>query len=181
MKLRHNLTFLLIFSLTAILAGNVQGDENIDISALKYTNDLEDGQEIILVGNGKDYGTDYLYKIYDDDDDQYRNDNDNDDCEVQNCLPNNWYTTEFDDSEWNIGAAPFGDEEMDGVVPSTIWESDEGSDPGVLNDNLVIRHYFNYSNENVILSATLKIVHNNYYVAYLNGQLIRTLLLLQLS
>ena len=173
MKLQHNLTFLLIFSLTVVLAGNVQGDENVDISALKYTNDLEDGQEIILVGNGKDYGTEYFYKLYDDDDDQYRNDNDDDECDVQNCLPENWYTADFDDSEWNIGAAPFGDEEMDGVVPRTIWESDEGSDPGVLNDNLVIRHYFNYSNEDVILSATLKIVHNNYYVAYLNGQLIR--------
>ena len=76
MKLQHNLTFLLIFSLTVVLAGNVQGDENVDISALKYTNDLEDGQEIILVGNGKDYGTEYFYKLYDDDDDQYRNDND---------------------------------------------------------------------------------------------------------
>ena len=173
MKLQHNLTFLLIFSLTVVLAGNVQGDENVEISSLKYTNDLEDGQEIILVGNGKDYATEYFYKIYDDDNDQYRNDNDDDDCDVQNCLPNNWYTTEFDDSDWNTGAAPFGDEEMDGVVPRTIWESDGGYDPGVLNDNLVIRHYFNYSNEDVILSATLKIVHNNYYVAYLNGQLIR--------
>ena len=173
MKLQHNLTFLLIFSLTVVLAGNVQGDENVDISALKYTNDLEDGQEIILVGNGKDYETEYFYKMYDDDDDQYRNDNDDDNCDVQNCLPENWYTADFDDSDWNTGAAPFGDEEMDGVVPRTIWESDDGYDPGVLNDNLVIRHYFNYSNEDVILSATLKIVHNNYYVAYLNGQLIR--------
>ena len=83
---------------------------------------MEDGQEIILVGNGKDYATEYFYKIYDDDNDQYRNDNDDDDCDVQNCLPNNWYTTEFDDSDWNTGAAPFGDEEMDGVVPRTIWE-----------------------------------------------------------
>ena len=55
MKLQHNLTFLLIFSLTVVLAGNVQGDENVDISALKYTNDLEDGQEINLVCNGKYY------------------------------------------------------------------------------------------------------------------------------
>ena len=40
MKLQHNLTFLLIFSLTVVLAGNVQGDENVEISSLKYTNDL---------------------------------------------------------------------------------------------------------------------------------------------
>ena len=176
MKLQRNLTFLLIFSLAVILVGNVEGDENINISALKYTSDVENGEEIILVGNGKDYGTEYFYKMYDDDDDQYRSNDDegnDDDCDVQNCLPENWYTIDFDDSEWDTGAAPFGDEEMDGINPGTIWESDEGSDPGVLNDNLVIRHYFNYSKEDEILSATLKIVHNNYYVAYLNGQLIR--------
>ena len=34
MKLQRNLTFLLIFSLAVILAGNVKGDENINISAL---------------------------------------------------------------------------------------------------------------------------------------------------
>ena len=71
MKLQRNLTFLLIFALTVTLVGNVKGDENIDISALKYTSDVENGEEIILVGNGKDYGTEYFYKMYDDDDDQY--------------------------------------------------------------------------------------------------------------
>ena len=35
MKLQYNLTFLLIFSLTVVLAGNVQGDENVEISSLK--------------------------------------------------------------------------------------------------------------------------------------------------
>ena len=49
MKLQRNLTFLLIFSLAVILAGNVKGDENINISALKYTSDVENGEEIILV------------------------------------------------------------------------------------------------------------------------------------
>ena len=177
MKLQQNLIFLLVFFLTIILVGHAEGDEeDVSISAIKYTNDLEIGEEIILVGNGKDYGTIYNYKMYDDDDDQYRSNDDggnNDNCDVQNCLPQDWYTADFDDSDWNTGAAPFGDEEMDGVNPGTIWESDEGSDPGVLNDNLVIRHYFNYTKEDNILSATLKIVHNNYYVAYLNGELIR--------
>lgn len=177
MKLPKKIIFPLVFFLAIILVGQVKGDEeDISISALKYTNDLETGEEVILIGNGKDYGTIYNYKMYDDDDDQYRSNDDNgnnDDCDVQNCLPQNWYTTDFDDSDWSKGAAPFGDEEMDGINPATIWESDEGSDPGVLNDNLVIRHYFNYTKEDNILSATLKIVHNNYYVAYLNGELIR--------
>ena len=177
MKLQKKIIFPLVFFLAIILVGQVKGDEeDISISALKYTNDLETGEQVILIGNGKDYGTIYNYKMYDDDDDQYRSNDDNgnnDDCDVQNCLPQNWYTTDFDDSDWSKGAAPFGDEEMDGINPATIWESDEGSDPGVLNDNLVIRHYFNYTKEDNILSATLKIVHNNYYVAYLNGELIR--------
>ncbi len=174
MTLQHHLIFLVLTFLTILFIGNVEANEdNITISSIKYTNDLETGEEVILVGNGKDYGTIYNYKIYDDDDDQYRSNDDNDDCDVQNCLPPLWYTAEFDDSDWNRGAAPFGDEEMDGIIPGTIWESDEGSDPGVLNDNLVIRHYFNYTKEDNVLSATLKIVHNNYYVAYLNGELIR--------
>ena len=174
MTLQHHLIFLVLTFFTILFIGNVEANEdNITISSIKYTNDLETGEEVILVGNGKDYGTIYNYKIYDDDDDQYRSNDDNDDCDVQNCLPPLWYTAEFDDSDWNRGAAPFGDEEMDGIIPGTIWESDEGSDPGVLNDNLVIRHYFNYTKEDNVLSATLKIVHNNYYVSYLNGELIR--------
>ena len=177
MKLQRHLVFFGVTLLAILLVGEVKGDdEDITISALKYSNDLETGEEVILVGNGKDYGTIYRYKIYDDDDDQYRDNDDNgnnDNCDVQNCLPPNWYTADFNDSDWNKGAAPFGDEEMDGINPGTVWESDEGSDPGVLNDNLVIRHYFNYTKEENILSATLKIVHNNYYVAYLNGELIR--------
>jgi hypothetical protein len=155
------------------LGGVKAEDPEIDISAIKYTNDLENGETVILVGNGKDYGTIYNYHVYDDDDDQYRNDDDDDDCNVQYCLPENWYNVSFDDSSWNSSAAPFGNDDLDGVSPGTIWQSDEGGDPGVLNDNIVIRHYFNYDKKDEILSATLKVVHNNYYVAYLNGQLIR--------
>ena len=177
MKFQRNLIFSFIFFVSILLIGQANGDDpDIDITSIKYTNDLENGEPVILVGNGKDYGTIYNYYVYDDDDDQYRTNDDNgndDDCDVQNCLPENWYTADFDDSNWDSGAAPFGDEDLDGVNPGTIWQSDEGSDPGVLNDNLVIRHYFNYTKEDNILSATLKVVHNNYYVAYLNGQLIR--------
>ena len=163
-----------VFIISIICLGGVKAeDPEIDISAIKYTNDLENGETVILVGNGKDYGTIYNYHVYDDDDDQYRNDNDDDDCNEQYCLPENWYNISFDDSSWNSSAAPFGNDDLDGISPGTIWQSDEGTDPGVLNDNIVIRHYFNYDKEDEILSATLKVVHNNYYVAYLNGHLIR--------
>ena len=100
MTLQHHLIFLVLTFLTILFIGNVEANEdNITISSIKYTNDLETGEEVILVGNGKDYGTIYNYKIYDDDDDQYRSNDDNDDCDVQNCLPPLWYTAEFDDSD----------------------------------------------------------------------------------
>ena len=49
MKLQQNIIFLLVLFLAIILVGNVEGDdENISISALKYTNDLETGNEKII-------------------------------------------------------------------------------------------------------------------------------------
>ena len=62
-----------VFIISIIFLGGVKAeDPEIDISAIKYTNDLENGETVILVGNGKDYGTIYNYHVYDDDDDQYR-------------------------------------------------------------------------------------------------------------
>ncbi|MDP7444549.1 MAG: hypothetical protein QGF64_02550, partial [Candidatus Poseidoniia archaeon] len=86
-----------VFIISMICLGGVKAeDPEIDISAIKYTNDLENGETVILVGNGMDYGTIYNYHVYDDDDDQYRNDGDDDDCNVQYCLPENWYNVSFD-------------------------------------------------------------------------------------
>ena len=148
----YQLKILLTTIIVLFLSNTASGDTpDIDATSIKYTNDLENGETVILVGNGKDYGTIYNYHIYDDDDDQYRNDNDDDDCNEQYCLPDNWYTSDFDDSNWNSSAAPFGNDDLDGVTPGTIWQSEEGTDPGVLNDNIVIRHYFNYDKKDEIL------------------------------
>ena len=55
MKLRRDLTFILVFFLSVILVGQAEGnEENINISSIKYTNDLENGELITLVANGKD-------------------------------------------------------------------------------------------------------------------------------
>ena len=160
MKLRRDLTFILVFFLSVILVGQAEGnEENINISSIKYTNDLENGELITLVANGKDNSTLNKYKLFDDDDD---------DCDFQDCLPENWYSPEFDDSEWGANATPFGNEEIGGVTPNTIWQSEGGED-----DYLVVRHYFNYEKPDEVLSSTFKIAHNNYYMAYLNGNLIR--------
>ena len=160
MKLQRNLTFLLVFSLAIVLVGLAEGsEENISISSIKYTNDLENGELITLVSNGKDNATLHKYNLFDDDDD---------DCDFQNCLPENWYAPDFDDSEWGMNATPFGNEEIEGVNPNTIWQSEDDND-----DYLVVRHYFNYEKPDEVLSSTFKIAHNNYYMAYLNGNLIR--------
>ena len=150
-----------IFIISMICLGGVKAeDPEIDISAIKYTNDFENGDPITIVFSGKDDATAYNYNFYDDDDD---------DCDQQSCIPENWYAVDFDDSNWNSSAAPFGNDELDGVSPGTIWETEDGG----LKDYLIIRHHFTYSNEYEVISATLNLAHNNYYVAYLNGNLIR--------
>ena len=150
-----------VFIISMICLGGVKAeDPEIDISAIKYTNDFENGDPITIVFSGKDDATAYNYNFYDDDDD---------DCDQQSCIPENWYAVDFDDSNWNSSAAPFGNDELDGVSPGTIWETEDGG----LKDYLIIRHHFTYSNEYEVISATLNLAHNNYYVAYLNGNLIR--------
>ena len=160
MVIRHSLAFLVIIFITFAIIGQVKAeDAEINISSIKYTNDLENGELVTLVSSGKDNATSYKYKLYDDDDD---------DCDTQSCLPVNWYASDYDDSDWNINATPFGNDELNGLEPNTIWQTEDG-----LGDYLVIRHYFTYEKPEEVLSATLSIAHNNYYMAYLNGNLIR--------
>ncbi len=148
--------------LTLALVETANGDDaDIDITTIKYTNDFENGDPITIVSSGKDDATAYNYNFYDDDDD---------DCDQQSCIPENWYAVDFDDSNWSLGAAPFGNDELDGISPGTIWQTEEGG----LNDYLIIRHHFTYSGEYEALSATLNLAYNNYYTAYLNGNLIRS-------
>ena len=157
---QYQLKFFLVAILLTFLTNTAGADESdIDISSIRYTNDFVNGEAVTIVASGKDSGTEYKYNLYDDDDD---------DCDTQSCLPENWYATDFDDDNWNSSAAPFGNDEINGITPGTIWQSESG-----LNDYIVIRHYFNYSKEDNLLSATLNVAHNNYYMAYLNGNLIR--------
>ena len=149
-----NILISVILLFILLLVGNVNADEtDIDISSIRYTNDFVNGEPITLIGSGRDVGTEYKYNLYDDDDD---------DCDTQSCLPENWYAIDFDDENWGSGAAPFGNEEINGIEPGTIWQTESG-----LDDYIVIRHYFNYTKEDNLLSATLNVAHNNYYMAYL--------------
>ena len=160
MTLSKNVIIPVVLLFSLLLIGNVNADDSdIDISSIRYTNDFVNGEAVTIVSSGRDGGTEYKYNLYDDDDD---------DCDTQSCLPENWYASDFDDSSWNSGAAPFGNDEINGVTPGTIWQTESG-----LDDYIVIRHYFNYTKEENLLSATLNVAHNNYYIAYLNGNLIR--------
>jgi len=102
MVIRHSLAFLVIIFITFIIIGQAKADDaEINISSIKYTNDLENGELVTLISSGKDNATNYKYKLYDDDDD---------DCDTQSCLPVNWYASDYDDSDWNVNATPFGNE-----------------------------------------------------------------------
>jgi len=162
MKFQRNLIFSFIFFVSIILIGQANGDDpDIDITTIKYTNDFENGNAVTIVSSGKDNATAYNYNFYDDDDD---------DCDQQSCIPENWYAVDFDDSNWNSGAAPFGNYDLDEVSPGTIWQTEDGG----LKDYLIIRHHFTYDGGSETLGATLNLAYNNYYTAYLNGNLIRS-------
>ncbi|MEO2180654.1 MAG: hypothetical protein ABGW86_05195, partial [Candidatus Poseidoniia archaeon] len=107
MYLQKNILFLAVIMLTLALVETANGDDaDIDITTIKYTNDFENGDPITIVSSGKDDATAYNYNFYDDDDD---------DCDQQSCIPENWYAVDFDDSNWSLGAAPFGNDELDGI------------------------------------------------------------------
>ena len=115
-----NILISVILLFILLLVGNVNADEtDIDISSIRYTNDFVNGEPITLIGSGRDVGTEYKYNLYDDDDD---------DCDTQSCLPENWYAIDFDDENWGSGAAPFGNEEINGIEPGTIWQTESGLD-----------------------------------------------------
>jgi len=156
---RNSLAVLVFAFLFSLAASGASGEADLVITSLDYTNDFENGDPVTIVQSGRDDDTEYKYNFYDDDDDN---------CGEQRCLPNGWFEKNFDDSGWSSGAAPFGNDDQAGASPGTIWQSEDG-----LNDYVVIRHQFTYSNEYEVISATLNLAHNNYYVAYLNGNLIR--------
>ncbi|MDP6846456.1 MAG: CARDB domain-containing protein [Candidatus Poseidoniia archaeon] len=158
--LRNALAVLASVILFSLAATTVTGEGvDLTITSLDYTNDFETGDPVTIVQSGRDAGTVYKYNFYDDDDDN---------CGEQRCIPENWYAKNFDDAIWDSGAAPFGNNDQAGASPGTMWQTEDD-----LNDHVIIRHHFTYNDEYDAISATLNLAYNNYYVAYLNGNLIR--------
>ena len=104
----------------------------------------------VVLQSGRDNATYYRYLIIDDYDDS----------------PENWSQPGFNDSEWEIGGAPFGDRTDNGIDPNTPWDTDGDSD-----DVILIRHKFNMPN-GVIVSAELNVAFDNYCTPIINGNLV---------
>ena len=78
-----------------------------------------------IVESGASASTEYIYRIWNASD-----------------FPNDFYTFDYDDSSWNTGAAPFGDDDLNGNEPNTIWQTSD--------DNytyIAARHLFNYDGD----------------------------------
>ena len=76
---------------------------------------------------------------------------------IQEAPSENWSNIAFDDSSWRKGQAIFGGEEMDNE--KTIWSTSD----------IWLRREFNLNEK--ILEPVLKIMHDDDYEIYINGQL----------
>jgi len=132
------------------LSMNSAGAPDMFIENAVYSNDQS--QEQILIASGRDNATDYKYIIIDD----------------ISEAPENWSQSDFNDSSWSLGAAPFGDRSSGGVEPNIIWNT-VGSSP--YNDDVIlIRHKFQVSG--IVTSAELDVAVANFCTPYLNGNMI---------
>ena len=67
-----------------------------------------------------------------------------------------------------MGAAPFGNDELRGIDPNSIWTTDDEN-----YTHISTRHLFNYNESLDFSELRVKIAHDNYFRVYLNGHLIR--------
>jgi len=161
MSPHKNILILAGIILALVSIGAASADEaDIDITTIKYTNDFENGEAVNIVPSGKNESTEYSFRIFDDDDD----------------FPDDWEESSFDDSDWDLGSAPFGNKANDGVEPGTIWQSEhtDGSDGD--NDYIIIRKNFTIEDTSAVLGGKIKSAYTNYYAVYLNGQQIQNCL-----
>ncbi|MEC7713065.1 MAG: fibronectin type III domain-containing protein, partial [Candidatus Thermoplasmatota archaeon] len=109
-------------------------------------------ESLTIVQSGRDNATYYKYLILDD----------------YSEAPENWFEANFNDSEWVLSAAPFGDRSSGGVDPNTDWDT-SGNSP-YNNDIILIRHKFQVSG--IVTSAEIDIAVANFCTPYLNGNMI---------
>jgi len=145
--------FAILMALVGVLcfasyAANAETDPFVD-EVLYSAGSTE---STVLVESGRDNATYYRYLIIDD----------------YSESPENWSEPGFNDSEWGIGAAPFGDRSSGGVDPNTDWDT-SGSSP--YNDDIIlIRHKFQVSG--IVTYAEIDVAVANFCTPYLNGNMI---------
>ena len=149
------LKIILATAVIVFLSGYTAADDSdVVVNSIKYTNDFENGEAITLVESGRDEGTEYRYRIFDNDED----------------FPDDWKETIFDDGEWDVGNAPFGNKQNEGINPGTIWQSEDAGGNDGNKDFIILRKNFVIEDVSVILSGTIKSAYTNYYAVFLNGQ-----------
>ena len=120
------------------------------ISEVMYSKNS--AESLTIVQSGRDNATYYKYLILDD----------------YSEAPEDWSEPGFNDSEWGIGAAPFGDRSSGNVDENTDWDT-SGNSP--YNDDIIlIRHKFQISG--IVTSAEIDIAVANFCTPYLNGNMI---------
>ena len=150
-KLKINLVAMVIlaFAITVCIPTS-EAQEDPYIENAIYSVGSEVSSTIVV--SGRDNATYYRYLILDD----------------YSQAPTNWFESDFNDSSWSIGAAPFGDRSVSGVEPNLIWNT-EGSSP-YDDDVILIRHKFQMSG--IVTSAQIDVAFANYCTPYMNGNLI---------
>ena len=150
-KLKINLVAMVIlaFAITVCIPTS-EAQEDPYIENAIYSVGSEVSSTIVV--SGRDNATYYRYLILDD----------------YSQAPTNWFESDFNDSSWSIGAAPFGDRSVSGVEPNLVWNT-EGSSP-YDDDVILIRHKFQMSG--IVTSAQIDVAFANYCTPYMNGNLI---------
>ena len=150
-KMKLNYIVMTILALTiAFYLPSSEAQEDPYIEDAVYSKGSEESTKIVL--SGRDNATFYKYLILDD----------------YSEAPTDWYESEFNDSSWSIGAAPFGDRSVSGIEPNLIWNT-QGSSP-YEDDVILIRHKFQMSG--IVTSAQIDVAFANYCTPYLNGNII---------
>ncbi len=150
-KSNISLTIMAILSLIVLVnmpTSEAQQEPYID--EVMYSKNS--AESLTIVQSGRDNATYYKYLILDD----------------YSEAPENWFEANFNDSEWVLSAAPFGDRSSGGVDPNTDWDT-SGNSP-YNNDIILIRHKFQVSG--IVTSAEIDIAVANFCTPYLNGNMI---------
>ena len=143
--------FVFLVAIGAVMVSTSQetaGETDPFVDEVLYSS--SSAEDTVVLQSGRDNTTLYRYLIIDDYADS----------------PENWSQPGFNDSEWEIGAAPFGDRSDNGVEPNTNWDTDSDDD-----DVILVRHKFNMP-DGVIVSAELNVAFDNYCTPIINGNLV---------